>query len=348
MLKKNIITTILLCLAPFCAWAGDEPQGLNYFLPKTALQVQVRIEKRTFTPGRLAAYSERYLRKACQTTPSVTYRVVGVDFYPTAVPDTSRHFTLPLNKKLIVLNIDCDKNGVLMAVNDKGETEPAPKPFVAAHKAKPLNPDDFMTADILAAGSEAKMAELTAQEIYDIRDSRNQINRGESDEMPKDGAQLRLMLDGLQQQETALLQLFDGTTDIDTTETIISYVPEKGRQDDVLFRFSTRLGLLDADDLGGAPYYVRVNDLGEIQKVDLGPTDEKKKEEPAFYVVLPSLIQVAVTDGAKPLCSKQLYAAQFGSLQGLPQDLFSKKQTTHIVLSPVTGAVKHLQIQPLK
>lgn len=50
------------------------------------------------------------------------------------------------------------------------------------------------------SNSSAKMAELVAKEIYSIRESRNALLRGEADNMPKDGAQLKLMLDNLNQQ----------------------------------------------------------------------------------------------------------------------------------------------------
>ena len=64
-----------------------------------------------------------------------------------------------------------------------------------------------MNEDILSAGSSAKMAELCALEIYDIRDSKSLLNKGQADFMPKDGEQLRIMLANLETQENALMQL---------------------------------------------------------------------------------------------------------------------------------------------
>ena len=40
-----------------------------------------------------------------------------------------------------------------------------------------------MNQEILSAGSNAKIAELTAEEIYDIRDSRTALIKGEADNM---------------------------------------------------------------------------------------------------------------------------------------------------------------------
>ena len=58
------------------------------------------------------------------------------------------------------------------------------------------------------ASSRAKMAELVAKEIYNIRESKNALLRGEADNMPQDGAQLKIMLDNLNLQERAMTEMF--------------------------------------------------------------------------------------------------------------------------------------------
>ena len=109
-----------------------------------------------------------------------------------------------------------------------------------------------MSQEILAAGSTPKMAELTAREIYDIRDSKNALNRGEADFMPKDGEQLRIMLDNLNTQDRTLSSLFVGTECKDTTEVVFTLCPDMEVNRQVLFRLSKQLGVVDADDLSGS------------------------------------------------------------------------------------------------
>ena len=41
---------------------GVTQEGAVYFLPKTAVNVVVKIEKATYTPGDFAPYAERFLR----------------------------------------------------------------------------------------------------------------------------------------------------------------------------------------------------------------------------------------------------------------------------------------------
>lgn len=111
-----------------------------------------------------------------------------------------------------------------------------------------------MTEEILMAGSTAKMAELTAKEIYNIRESKNLILRGQADTMPKDGASLKLIMDNLDKQEKALTQMFAGTTDREDKVFTVLVTPEDNTKDKIVLRFSRLLGALSTDNLAGRSY----------------------------------------------------------------------------------------------
>ena len=72
--------------------------------------------------------------------------------------------------------------------------KPAAKTPEAKATESSIDRRSFLTEEILMSNSSAKMAELVAKEIYSIRESKNALLRGEEDNMPKDGAQLKLML----------------------------------------------------------------------------------------------------------------------------------------------------------
>lgn len=331
------------------ASAGEPVEGMAYFLPKTVVKVRLLVEKQTFVPGRLAAYSEKYLRTPNRMEASEQYRICKADFYAASVPDTARHYTVPLDKKRTIVAVECDDRGILLAVNDKGVRSLPPAPFVPARRAAKPQPDRFMTGDMLAAGAVPKLAELVAQEIMDIREARSMIQRGESEQMPKDGEQLRLMLQGLDEQEGAFLSLFEGTTTTDTLETVLEFTPKQGITRELLFRFSKWLGMLPADDPGGAPYYIDM-EVSEDTAVPQIPTEEKKKrEQAAFYIAQPVRVRLKLTDmRGQSMTEGETYVAQLGGVYGLSEELFSKKQITHLRLNPVTGVAEHIEIEPLK
>jgi len=350
---RRLITAILIVLGFASTTSAQTPlEGTSYYLPKTALHFIVQVEKTIYEPGQFAPYAERYMKKSdIVQQPFTTYRIISTKMIPVSVPDTAKHFNLLMDKKHTITKADLDDSGVLLAVNAEGEKVQYPAPFVAAKKPEVLNPKDYMTEDILSVGSSAKMAELCAKEIYDIRDSRSQLSRGQADNMPKDGEQLKLMFQHLDTQEKALLQVFEGITFRDTTETTITFVPTKEIDKQLLFRFSKKLGFTDIDDLGGAPFYISIEDEHTAPKPEMNPEGEKEKkskEDIGLNVNQPSKIKVSLFEQEKPLASFETYAGQFGTTENLSGELFGKKQTSHIILNPLTGGIDSIQGETLK
>lgn len=321
-------------------------EGTSYYLPKTALRYTIQVEKTTYTAGRLAPYARRYLKQDVEQNSATSYRIIGITTDRLALPDTSKRFQLTTDKKYSIHKVCRASNGQLLAINAEAEPAATPQPtFTPAPKPQPVNPNDFMSEDILNAGNPAKMAELTAREIYDIRESRNQLNRGEADFMPKDGAQLRIMLANLDKQEQALRSLFEGTVTKDTTWTSIDFTPTaEGRS--LLFRFSQHYGLTSTDDLGGSPYYIQVEDLHTVAPpTPIAPGEKKEdKNDIGLRVCQPGRIRLTVSDSQQQmLATDEVLAPQFGTTESLSGELFGKKQSTRIVLSPLTGSVKAIE-----
>jgi hypothetical protein len=330
--------------------SAQSVEGTSYMLPKNGLRFTIKVEKTQYTPGDFCQYSERFLKDKAQQKPTTTYRIIGIDIDKTAVPDTARQFTLIIDKRHSIDNVELTPGGQLLAINTTAAQPTLPeRVFTPAPKPVRLNPSDFMTEDILSAGSKAKMAELTAKEIYDIRDSRNSLSRGEADNLPKDGAQLKLMYENMNRQESALRQLFDGYTETDTTLTQLNFVPER-EGCTVLFRFSSHFGLVDADDLSGEPYELTIVDEHTATDPAAEPA-EKKKEDKAdigLRSCLPSKVKVTLTTGNTTVATYETSMAQFGFVQSLSGDLFGKKQSAEVVFDPMTGNIRSVKSIELK
>lgn len=344
---KTILSACLSLLFALSANAQLPFEGMSYYLPKTEIQYSFLVEKTTYEPGQLSMYAGRYMKKNdVVQKPFVNYRIIDMQMTPIGVPDTAKHYTLSMDKKYSVGEVHLSDNGLLLAINDQPKAVETHKPFVAARKAPRLNPKDFMNEDILTAGSMAKMAELTAQEIYDIRESRNMLARGQAEFMPKDGAQMQLMIRELETQERALRQAFEGLTEKDTTEVIITYVPNQPVEKALLFRFSKRLGFTDIDDLGGTPYYISIE---EEQKsaADSDPT-KKDKDDIGLRVNMPAKIKATLFQQEKSISSHTLYVGQLGTTENLSGALFGRKQTVRLTLNPITGALESIKEESLQ
>lgn len=325
---------------------GLTGEGAVYFLPKTALRISVLVEKTTYTPGDLASYAQRYLRlTGVGLEPAVSHRVISVSQRAVGVADETRCYAVKYNPATVAANVVLSDDGCLLAINAEADRPELPAPFCPAPREEPANPRLFLSEDILAAGSTAKMAELTAQEIYDIRENRSLLVKGQADFMPKDGEQLRLMLNQLEKQDRALTSMFQGVTTRDTTEHIITFIPDGPVSHHLLFRLSKELGMVDADDLSGAPFYIDIEDL-----TSLPPTDEeaaakkskKKTAEQGIYYIIPGRMKATIFQGVKAIQAAEHPAAQFGNVELLGGNLFNRHFTTRLWLSPVSGALEKL------
>jgi hypothetical protein len=350
MTKVARTVSLLLCYFVSLACYSQTIEGTSYYLPKTAMKFTLTVEKTQYEPGQFAGYAQRYMKQDdVQLEASTTYRIVDTRMHNIAMPDTAKHFTLSLDKRYTISTVERTDNGQLLAINAEPKRVTEPAPFVPARKPRALNPRDFMNEDMLTAGSTAKMAQLIAQEIYDIRDSRNQLQRGQAEFMPADGQQLRIMMDGLNTQERALRQVFEGTTVKDTTEVTLVFVPTENVDRQLFFRFSRHFGLVDNDDLSGVPYYITVytdakaTDDGEAQK-----KEKKDKDDIGLVVNTPQKVRATLYCENKVVDSYEFNAGQFGGTESLSGALFGKKLTTQIVLNPITGGIETIKEKSLE
>lgn len=349
---KNIISTLLLsAAASLSGYAQQANEAISYYLPTTAVHVNVIIEKTNYTPGLLAEYAQRYMRLDNVSLDAyTTYRIIATNMYTTAEPDTAKLFTLEIDKNHFINNVSKTEKGLLLAINGEGKDNTVIPTFTPSKPQPVLNPKDFMSQDILSATSSAKMAELTANEIFEIRDSRTQLARGEADFMPKDGTQLKLMMSQLDTQEKALMQVFSGVTTKDTTMTTITYLPTSEVEKQPLFRFSKYYGIVDNDDLSGSPYYIKVakkktfNDEPAVADNKKGKKEKKDKNDIGLRVNIPAKMDITIFNGTgNTLAKEQFQAPQFGKLENLSGELFGKKQSSRLILNPQTGAISKIE-----
>lgn len=352
-MRRHILTLALLPLALWSAAQTEvEPfvpgttlEGISYFLPRTVFRVTVVAQKTVTRPGDFNKYAERYLRLSnVPQTPSTAWTIDRIILEPYGVPDRTKAYSIKLKSKTVAPLVGLSKSGILLSINTDAEEAQLPE-LPKAQPAEPVeNPRSYMTQEMLAAGSTAKVAELCAQEIYDIRESRNALIRGEADNTPKDGAQLKIMLEQLDKQASVLESLFKGTTQTSTEVFTMTYDPTKETERDILFRFSQHLGVVDADDLAGEPVYVSVKSMETLPEAQPNEQVAKKKEkmEKGVYYNVPARVKLAVFTAQKKYVEMETPMGQFGSVEILSNTLFDKKTTTRVTFFESTGGTKDI------
>lgn len=313
--------------------------GVVYTLPKTEINVQIKATKVTYTPGEFSRYADRYLRLNNVSGDSEEYwELDEVKAIGMGVPDSQNTYFVKLKDKTVAPLIELTADGLIKSINvpftpSKGQTTQESK----QPQKRKVNPKDFLTEEILMANSTAKMAELVSKEIYNIRESRNALLRGQADNMPKDGEQLRLMLESLEEQENAMVEMFSGTKTKEEKTYNIHLTPNRELENEVIFRFSKKLGVLGKDDLAGTPIYIT---LENQRTVTLPIEDEKKKKELTGVAYnVPGKARIIITHGRGKLFEDELSVTQFGTVEYLAAALFNKNSTIKVIFNPITGGI---------
>lgn len=361
---KSTLTAAFMLLCSIAAMAqatiatyspGITNEGATYYLPKTAININITTEKTTYTPGELCQYADRYLRITGISDKADSYHTIqSVTLSTEGLPDEKKLYHILFSPNTIAPLVTLTESGILLAINaTTSEARPAATaspvtPGTVSKQSLPAR--SYMTEEMLMTGSKAKLAELVAKEIYSIRESKNLIIRGQNEHMPKDAEALQLILSGLQEQEEALTRLFTGTTTSETTTQTYQVIPEGNAERVILGRFSRKLGLLHGDDLAGAPLYIDVKSRNTVPAPVVEPIAEelqpkkksKKKDEnlqDGLVYNLPGKAEVSVYTNSQILAEGVLNLAQFGNTETLSSTLLTKKKDIKVVLDPTTGAL---------
>lgn len=334
---------------------GATVEGVSYFLPRTALRVLVTVEKSVTTPGDAHAYAYKYMRlQDVPTQASTTWRVKDIQMIPYGIPDPAKAYSIKLKGRTVAPLVTLSTDGLLLGINTGDVTEtslpPVPQPKVMEPGISKKEIGTYFTQEMLQAGSTAKMAELVAREIYDIRESRDALLRGEADNTPKDGQQLKLMLGELDRQQRVLNSLFAGSTEVTERTYALDVVPAEETDKMLLFRFSRWTGLVDADDMSGEPFYLSVRSMGELPEPSVDPAVEAKKgkmQKVVFYNVS-ARTEVKIYDAETVYVDQEVSVAQFGYEEILSNMLFDKMGETRVTFFQSTGGINRIDAEMKK
>jgi hypothetical protein len=323
--------------------------GVAYSLPKTSVVVTVNYTKTTRKAGEFYQYAERYLSITNPITEnSVSYTLDNADAATKGIVDKDKSYLVEFRSNTIAPFVTLTKDGLICAINDDytfpkeiAEQVPIKVPETT------LNPRSFLSEEILRAGSTAKQAELIAKQIYRLRESRTNILTGDADNMPPDGNAYKLVMSQLDEQEKALTAMFAGTETAETGTREFTIIPdEKDIESRIIFRFSSKLGVVDANDLSGAPVYFSLKNRNPIEKPILTPKEEKdmeKKFSAGIIYNIPNKASLKITFNSKDYVNKECDIVQYGVQDVLIPKMFdNNKLPVKVIFYPDLGAIKQI------
>lgn len=324
--------------------------GLVYTLPQTAVDIYLEAEITEQQPGEFYNYARRHLGITDAITMSRrSAELKNVVIVPRGVVDpqqqwlaqfkvgTSAYMTLTENNIPLAINSEARFESEMPEIPVACEAAPSALETPAARQA--------VTQEMARSASASKKAELTAQRIFELRETRSDILSGEAENYPSDGDAMRLVLDNLSAQEAALTAMFAGTKTSRTVVEKVSLVPDSAEVSGmVLARLSTVEGIVDADNLAGAPITldIKILEAGTLPLTEKG--EQKTFPRGGVAYRIPGKALVTINYAGREVASQEVSMAQLGVVFGLNPALFTdKKQPYSLVFDPTTGAVVKLE-----
>ena len=320
--------------------------GLVYNLPLTALDIYVEAQVTEETPGEFYNYARRHLGETnAITTAKREATVKSVTIVPRGVGNADNRWLAQFKAGSTPYMI-LDNEGVALALNTQ-QTAPVVAPNIpAAVAAKPsplVGPvaRQAVTQEMARSSSTGKRAELAAERIFELREIRSDILSGQAENPPADGKAMQLVLDNLSGQEAALMAMFTGVHTEYTVVEKYTLLPDSTEfSGQVLARLSAVEGLIDKDNLAGAPIRVslEVVERGEMPVNEKGERKTFPKGGVAYGI--PGKAKITVEYNGRTVGSEIIPMAQFGTTFGLDPALFTaKKDPSQVIFDPTTGAI---------
>lgn len=356
-MKLKILTLILAAMPMFgmaqtttkltASKAND--YGIAYSLPRTVFDITIETELTTRQPGEFCNYANLYLNaNDAITEATYTARVKSITVVPRGMPNPDSRWLMEFKGQGVTF-VMLDEAGVPVAINtdEVPQADDVALPTPTKPTPTPLDGNALrhaMTQEMSSSTSESKRAFLASQRIFELRQNRSDLISGQAENTPPDGKAMQLALDNLAAQEAALTAMFVGTEKSWTEVETLEFTPDDNDINDmVLARVSQRKGLVDADDLSGAPIYLNLEVLATGQI----PTDAsgQPKKEPKGGVAynIPGTARVSISYEGSTLLSRDYEIAQLGKTFFLDPKVFTdKKAPSFVIFNPVTGGISEI------
>ena len=336
--------------------------GIIYSLPKTVFNIEVEVSRTETKAGPYASYAEKYLGISnVIKKDSVSWQITDVNIFSYAEPDPEQVYymesclsaptqLIQLTKDGLILGIngDCtshnseNKTNIFLN-NDFSETiELNQLPVINAQTEKIDTTYRTITTDSSSTvipvlkkyqvnkSSEAKAEEI-ANFILDLREEKVSILIGDLKEYP-DGKAMEIIMNEFRTIENQYLPLFTGKNSVQKYKAVFEFIPTNQNLDskNVLFRFSSKNGILSNKELAGEPVLIHIQNMNNTESLDsfFCQKDTTVKNSNGLIYRLPEQANVKIIEGENVIATKKVSIAQYGKVNVLPSKILKNKNIT--------------------
>lgn len=318
---KRLVISFVALICGMMAWADTivpAEMGIRYYLPRTVVKLVVEYTETQYIPGKYAAWAKKLLGvdQAIQED-STAYQMDDVHLVINAVPDTARAYYVHPQTGIQTQWLSLTKDGILYGYN---ESYNAPTPHKRRNRRDTIAMTTILPASTLEetikSDSLALQAKSIAKQIYQLRDNRIYLLSGDAENTPADGISMKAILEEIDRQEQALVQLFMG-------KQLSRKVHREFMVDPTLTLDSAAVLCIGEDTL-------RISIVPETMTEAQPVVDKKAKKQKGaptpseIYYNIPGMAHITlISDKYGELLQEYQPVAQLGVSVPLPQELFS-------------------------
>lgn len=352
----------------------SKENGLFYFLPQTVVVANVTIKKTTLIPGPLNEYSENYLGYLGISEKQEKYEIQEIKLTTRSEPDPEQLYFIELKNKQRVL-LEYDKLGIIRKINEtssqeeintresalqneKKEKENREKNITLINLKEKL--DTIYTRQILEdsvvienrhiqrviiKSSKEESARDAIKMINEIRSQKYRLI-SYSDELAYPATTLEVMLKELDKLEKEYLNLFLGTSEIQTQTYQFEFIPHTDKNNiQPFFKFSPNKGINDSLKLIMETVYIQQEPLNITQDalkfISAQKTNKKANKFSGIVYRIPETVLFKIILNNQVISKQVLPVSQLGVLHSLPAKNLSRIKAQ---FDPTTGMLIHLGI----
>lgn len=354
-LQQLALLVAFVVLCPTMAWAQTDvvrysateyqDRGVVYYLPKSRLDIALRVVKTTVTPGEFSEYAPLLLGQKVATELAVSYEIESAEVRSLGVPDENYSYLVEFKAAQPYSYVALTKNGILSGIN--GYSTPLQEEL-AVPQVIPTNGgvDPLFPREFALATSRAKKAQIAANHLFSLREDLMSLLSGKAEFAPREGDAYTLAVSRLEGQIAAVERLFVGTTVRESLTQHYKVEPEEEINRRTIARFSPVVGLLPATSREGEAITL---DLKATRRAPLLSPEELAKQERKLHGIiynLPGSATARLHKGSRLLAEAELPITQFGTRASLANQIpKSKDKIFSILFDTDTGAL--LSINPV-
>jgi len=339
--------------------------GLFYTLPRTSVEIKIKIKKTEHIKGPYAYYAEELMGLTDFVTKDFNqFEVISADIETKAIPDPDRIFFVQLtdrsSKDPILSKFSFTKSGIILGMNINPEINRNNTAFFSDQNSD-IYPELFsqnksgkirqkidtivriVTTDtnvykrlyyktVFEVVANKEKAKKVVEDINKIRDNRNSLLSGYQ-EIAYDPQTLKYMIEELDKLTNEYISLFRGVKVESYEEYTFTVVPPKDdpTYSTPLCKFSAESGVQSIESGKGKNIVLNFLTEGDANLVTAFKSGSTNALSGGLYYGIPERAKVSINYYGQEIKSSFLLINQFGTTNQL------SKKVEQVVFDPITG-----------